>query len=90
MHEAGATFIDIGGESTKPGASIVSLEEEMNRVLPLVELIHNNIDVIISLDTSSPEVMLQGANAGAGLINDVRALQKPGAVEAACKTNLPL
>ncbi len=90
MHEAGATFIDIGGESTKPGASIVSLEEEMNRVLPLVELIHNNIDVIISLDTSSPEVMLQGANAGAGLINDVRALQKPGAVEAACKTNLPV
>ena len=48
-HKAGATFIDVGGESTKPGASIVSLEEEMDRVLPLVERIHNNIDVIVSL-----------------------------------------
>lgn len=90
MSEAGATFIDIGGESTKPRASTVSLEEEMDRVLPLVELIHNNIDVIISIDTSSPEIMLQAANVGAGLINDVRALQKPGAIEAVRKINLPV
>ncbi len=90
MYEAGATFIDIGGESTKPGASAVSLQEEMDRVLPIVELIHNNIDVIISIDTSAPEIMLQGAAAGAGLINDVRALQKPGAIEAVRKINLPV
>ncbi len=90
MYEAGATFIDVGGESTKPGASTVSLEEEMDRVLTLVELIHNNIDVIISIDTSSSEIMLQGASAGAGLINDIRALQRPGAIEAALKTNLPV
>jgi dihydropteroate synthase len=90
MYEAGATFIDVGGESTKPGASTVSLEEEMDRVLTLVELIHKNIDVIISIDTSSSEIMLQGANVGAGLINDVRALQGPGAIEAVLKTNLPV
>ncbi len=90
MYEAGATFIDVGGESTKPGASKVSLEEEMDRVLTLVELIHNNIDVVISIDTSSSEIMLQGANVGAGLINDVRALQRPGAIEAVLKTNLPV
>ena len=90
MYKAGATFIDVGGESTKPGSSIVSLEEEMDRVLPLVERIHNNIDVIVSIDTSSPELMLQGAKAGAGLINDVRALQKPGAIEAVCEINLPV
>ena len=90
MYEAGATFIDIGGESTKPGASTVSLEEEMDRVLTLVELIHKNIDVIISIDTSSSEIMLQGANVGAGLINDVRALQGPGAIEAVLKTKLPV
>ena len=90
MSVAGAAFIDIGGESTKPGAETVSLEEEMDRVLPLVELIHKNIDVIISIDTSSPEIMLQAASAGAGLINDVRALQRPGAIEAVSKINLPV
>ncbi len=90
MSEAGAAFIDIGGESTKPGAATVSLEEEIDRVLPLVELIHKNIDVIISVDTSSPEIMLQAASAGAGLINDVRALQRPGAIEAVSKIDLPV
>jgi len=90
MYEAGASFIDVGGESTRPGASVVSLQEEMDRVLPIVELIHNNIDIIISIDTSSPEIMLQGAKVGAGLINDVRALQNPGAIEAVRKINLPV
>ncbi|PCJ42961.1 MAG: dihydropteroate synthase [SAR86 cluster bacterium] len=90
MYEAGATFIDIGGESTKPGALDISLEEEMARVLPLVEKIRNNIDIIVSIDTSSPELMLEGAKSGAGLINDVRALQRPGAVEAVSKTKLPV
>jgi len=90
MHQAGASFIDIGGESTRPGAEEINLEEEMERVLPLVEKINNNIDIIISIDTSSPEIMLEGAKAGAGLINDVRALQKSGAVEAVSNINLPV
>ena len=90
MHRSGATFIDIGGESTRPGATEISLEEEMGRVLPLVEKIKNNIDVIVSIDTSSPEIMLEGARVGAGLINDVRALQRPGAIEAVSATQLPV
>ena len=90
MSNSGATFIDVGGESTRPGATKISVDEEMARVIPLVEKIRNNIDIIVSIDTSSPEVMLEGANVGAGLINDVRALQKPGAVEAICKTQLPI
>ncbi|MDG2089887.1 MAG: dihydropteroate synthase [Gammaproteobacteria bacterium] len=90
MHQSGATFIDVGGESTRPGAIKISTEEEMNRVIPLVEKIRKNIDVIVSIDTSSPEVMLEGAKVGAGLINDVRALQRPGAIEAVRKTQLPV
>lgn len=88
MHQAGATFVDVGGESTRPGAHKISLEEEMDRVIPLVEKIQNNIDIVVSIDTSSPEIILQGANMGVGLINDVRALQKPGAIEAVSKTKL--
>lgn len=90
MQLQGATFIDVGGESTRPGAKQISQAEEMQRVLPLVELIHQNLDVIISLDTSSPELMLEGAKVGVGLINDVRALQKPGALEAASNCKLPV
>lgn len=90
MHEAGAAFIDIGGESTRPGANKISDEEEMERVLPLVEKISKNIDVVVSVDTSSPALMQEAAKAGAGLINDVRALQRPGAVEIVSKINLPV
>ncbi len=90
MHQAGASFIDIGGESTRPGAEEINLEEEMERVLPLVEKINNNIDIIISIDTSSPEIMLEGAKAGAGLINDVRALQRSGAIETVNNIKLPV
>lgn len=90
MVEEGADIIDIGGESTRPGAKLVSEQEEMDRVLPVVEQISSNMDVIISLDTSTPAVMLEGAKLGAGIINDVRALRRDGAVTAAAETNLPV
>ena len=90
MQAAGAAFVDIGGESTRPGAIAISLAEEMDRVLPLIEKINKNIEIVISVDTSSPELMLEAAKAGAGLINDVRALQKPGALEAMSELNLPV
>lgn len=86
----GASFIDVGGESTRPGALAVSLQEEMDRVLPVVEEITNKFDVVISVDTSSPEIMIEAARLGAGFINDVRALQKTGALEAAVQTGLPV
>jgi dihydropteroate synthase len=83
MVEEGATLIDIGGESTRPGADPVSAEEEMRRVLPVLEHVREETDVIISVDTSKPEVMRAATLAGARMINDVRALQAPGALEAA-------
>ena len=90
MVQAGATLIDVGGESTRPGARPVSASEEVERVAQLVEVIARELDVIISVDTSTPEVMLATAGLGAGLINDVRALQRPGALEAAASTGLPV
>ncbi|MBA1232023.1 dihydropteroate synthase [Pseudomonas viridiflava] len=90
MVAAGATLIDVGGESTRPGALPVSPSEEVERVAPLVELIARELDVIISVDTSAPEVMLESARLGAGLINDVRSLRRPGALDAAAKTGLPV
>ncbi|TPE55007.1 dihydropteroate synthase [Maribrevibacterium harenarium] len=90
MVSDGAAFIDVGGESTRPGAAPVSLQEEMDRVLPVVEALNDRVDTIISVDTSSPEVMLEAARLGAGLINDVRALERPGALAAAAATGLPV
>ncbi|MBW5897638.1 dihydropteroate synthase [Pectobacterium brasiliense] len=90
MVNAGATLIDIGGESTRPGAAEVSTEEELYRVVPVVEAIAKRFDVWISVDTSKPEVMTASAQAGAHLINDIRALQEPGALEAAAATGLPV
>ncbi|WP_024679697.1 dihydropteroate synthase [Pseudomonas syringae] len=87
---AGATLIDVGGESTRPGARPVSPAQEVERVAPVVEIIARELDVIISVDTSTPEVMLATAGLGAGLINDVRSLQRPGALEAAASTGLPV
>ena len=87
---AGATLVDIGGESTRPGAPAVSEDEELSRVVPVVEAISKELDVIISVDTSSPRVMLESAKVGAGLINDVRALKRPGALEAAAAAGLPV
>lgn len=81
MVEAGATFIDIGGESTRPGAAPVGLQEEMDRVLPLLEALNGRIDAVISVDTSSPELMCAAQALGAGLINDVRAMLRVGAIE---------
>jgi dihydropteroate synthase len=86
MLAQGAAIIDIGGESTRPGAQPVSLEEELRRVLPLIERLAGSA-AVISIDTSKPEVMRQAARAGAGLINDVRALGAPGALEAALAGN---
>lgn len=90
MHAEGASFIDVGGESTRPGAKPVSLQQELDRVMPVIEKIAANIDCIISVDTSSPDVMLEAARAGAGLLNDVRAFQREGAMEAAAASGLPL
>ncbi|HET8710578.1 MAG TPA: dihydropteroate synthase [Spongiibacteraceae bacterium] len=86
----GADIIDIGGESTRPGAAAVSVQEEIDRVIPVVELLARELDVVLSVDTSSPEVILAAAASGAGFINDVRALRRPRAVEAAAATGLPV
>lgn len=88
--ELGASFIDIGGESTRPGAEAVSLEEELSRVIPVIEAINTRFDTLISIDTYKPEVMVEAASAGASLINDVFALQKPKALQAAASTGLPV
>jgi dihydropteroate synthase len=90
MVDDGATFIDVGGESTRPGAAPVSLQEELDRVCPVVEAISRELDTVISVDTSSPEVMTESAKLGAGLINDVRALQREGAPEAAADADIPV
>lgn len=83
MQADGADIIDIGGESTRPGASDVSAAEEIDRVLPVIEALAAQSDVIISVDTSKPEVMRAAVGAGASLINDVFALRREGALEAA-------
>ncbi|WP_053152130.1 dihydropteroate synthase [Pseudomonas sp. Pf153] len=90
MVAAGAALIDVGGESTRPGARPVSPLEELERVAPIVERIHRELDVIISVDTSTPAVMRESARLGAGLINDVRALRRDGALDAAAATGLPV
>lgn len=86
----GAQIIDIGGESTRPGAAPVSLDEELSRVVPAVELINSELDVVISVDSSSPQVFLESASRGAGMLNDVRALSRPGAIDAGVATGLPV
>ncbi|MDX2319003.1 MAG: dihydropteroate synthase [Moritella sp.] len=86
----GAKIIDIGGESTRPGASAVSLEEELIRVIPIIKLISAQLDVVISIDTSKAQVMRQAIAAGAHIINDVRALQEEGALQAAADLAVPV
>ncbi|GKQ22875.1 dihydropteroate synthase [Klebsiella michiganensis] len=90
MINAGATIIDIGGESTRPGAADVSVEEELARVIPTVEAIAQRFEVWISVDTSKPEVIRESARVGAHIINDIRSLTEPGALEAAAETGLPV
>ena len=86
----GADIIDVGGESTRPGAAVVGAQEEMDRVLPVVELLSRELDVILSVDTSTPELILEATARGAGLINDIRALTRPGALRAAAATGVPV
>lgn len=90
MMAQGATLIDIGGESTRPGAPDVSEQEELDRVIPVVERMVRELDVMISLDTSKAAVMRDGCAAGAHLINDVRALLEPGALTAAAEAEVPV
>ncbi len=90
MLNEGANIIDIGGESTRPGATPISVQQELDRVIPVIEVIAAKLPVRISIDTSAPEVMQAAASAGVHLINDVRALQRPHALQVASKLNLPI
>ena len=90
MVEEGADLIDVGGESTRPGAQAVSVQEELDRVIPVIEAIVRAVPVPISIDTSKPEVMRAAVVAGAGLINDVRALREAGALQAAAALEVPV
>ena len=89
MMADGATIIDIGGESTRPNASAVEVEEEMRRVIPVVEAL-SKYDVVMSIDTSQPEVIRAAVDAGAHIWNDVRALTRPLALETAAELNIPV
>ncbi|ROH90894.1 dihydropteroate synthase [Stagnimonas aquatica] len=86
MLEEGARLIDVGGESTRPGAAPVSEQEELDRVVPIIERLRRDLDCVISVDSMKPAVMRAAVAAGAGLINDVNALRAEGAVEAAAQT----
>ena len=90
MIDEGAEIIDIGGESTRPGAAPVNADEEMQRVIPIIEGLARRFDVTISIDTSRALVMEAAVNAGAGMINDVRALTEEGALSAAAELNVPV
>jgi dihydropteroate synthase len=86
----GADIIDIGGESTRPGAAGVSQQQELDRVMPVLQGIKERFDPLISVDTSTAEVIREAASGGANMINDVRALQREGALEAAAQSGLPV
>ncbi len=88
--DAGADLLDIGGESTRPGADRVELAAELARVLPVLDALRSRFDIPLSVDTSSPELMAEAASCGAAMLNDVRALRRTGALEAAAASNLPL
>jgi dihydropteroate synthase len=89
LHE-GAAIIDVGGESTRPGAAKVSVQEELDRVIPIISSISARFALPISIDTSNPEVMQEAVKAGAKMINDVRALTKPGAITMVAKLGVPV
>ena len=88
MIEAGTHWLDIGGESTRPGAQPPALDEELARVLPVIEALARRFATPISVDTSQPQVIRHAATAGAQMVNDVRALQRPGALQAAADSKL--
>lgn len=88
--EQGADLLDIGGESTRPGAGAVALDEELRRVIPVIERLVAHVQVPISIDTSKPEVMRAAVGAGAGMINDVYGLRRDGALETAAALGVPV
>lgn len=90
MLAEGAVMIDVGGESTRPGAPFVSEQEELDRVSPVIEALVRELDALVSVDTSSPTVMREASALGAGMINDVRALEREGALAAAVSSGLPV
>lgn len=90
MAEAGADIIDVGGESTRPGAQAVNLQTELDRVIPVIEAISTHLSVPVSIDTSKPEVMREAVRAGAGMINDVYALRQEGAMETVADLAVPV
>ena len=90
LAEEGADLLDIGGESTRPGADDVSVEEELRRVIPVIERLSKATSLPISIDTSKPEVMRAAVAAGAGMINDVYALRREGALDAAAELGVPV
>lgn len=90
MLAEGASIIDVGGESTRPGAAPVTEQQELERVVPIVQALRSELGALVSVDTSTAAVMRESAAVGAGLINDVRALRRPGALDAAAATGLPV
>lgn len=90
LAEEGADLLDVGGESTRPGSTGVSVQEEIDRVVPVIEALTQRLDLPLSVDTSKPEVMRAAVAAGAGLINDVHALRRPGALAAAAELAVPV
>ena len=90
MEKSGADILDVGGESTRPGAPAVSVQEELDRVIPVLEALRDSTDCVLSVDTSKAAVIEAASSVGVGLINDVRALQEPGAAAAVLKSGLPV
>ncbi len=90
MYQAGAAIIDVGGESTRPGAATVPLQQELDRVIPVIEALSRQLDVAISIDTSKPQVMQAAVAAGAVMVNDVRALQVENAIDVVRKLGVPV
>ena len=90
LAEEGADILDIGGESTRPGAQAVSLDEELRRVIPVIERLAKETSLPISIDTSKPEVMRAAVAAGAGMVNDVYALRREGALDVAAELGVPV
>jgi dihydropteroate synthase len=90
LAEEGADILDIGGESTRPGADDVSVDEELHRVVPVIEALAKRVPIPISVDTSKPEVMRAAVAAGAGMVNDVYALRREGALDVAAGLGVPV
>lgn len=90
MADEGADIIDVGGESTRPGTLAVSLQEELDRVVPVIEALRREVEIPISIDTSKPQVMREAVSAGAGMINDVKALREENALATAAELGVPV